>query len=119
MDDEEMIRDLGHRILSRLEYDPELAVDGNEAIEMYQKAMDSGKPFEIVILDLTVKGGLGGKDAVKKILKMNPHAKVIVSSGYSDDPVMTEFREYGFIGALPKPYKIKDMIEILKKITKH
>ncbi len=118
MDDEEMIRDLGHRILSRLEYDPELAVDGNEAIEMYQKAMDSGKPFEIVILDLTVKGGLGGNDAVKKILKMNPHAKVIVSSGYSNDPVMTKFREYGFIGALPKPYKIKDLIETLKKITK-
>jgi PAS domain S-box-containing protein len=117
MDDEEMIRDLGHRILSRLEYDPELAVDGNEAIEMYQKATDSGKPFEIVILDLTVKGGLGGKDAAKKILKINPYAKVIVSSGYSDDPVMTKFREYGFIGALPKPYKIKDMIETLNKIT--
>jgi len=117
MDDEEMIRDLGHRILSRLEYDTELAADGNEAIEMYQTAMDSGKPFEIVILDLTVKGGLGGKDAVKKILKLNPHAKVIVSSGYSDDPVMTKFWEYGFSGALPKPYKIKDLIEILKKIT--
>jgi len=115
MDDEEMIRDLGHRILTRLEYDPELAVDGNEAIEMYQKAMDSGKPFEIVILDLTVKGGLGGKDAAKKILKLNPHAKVIVSSGYSNDPVMTEFREYGFIAALPKPYKIQDMINALKR----
>jgi PAS domain S-box-containing protein len=117
MDDEEMIRDLGQRILSRLEYDPELAADGNEAIEMYQKAMDSGRPYEIVILDLTVKGGLGGKDAVKKILKMNPHAKVIVSSGYSNDPVMTKFREYGFMGALPKPYKIKDMINALNKVT--
>jgi two-component system cell cycle sensor histidine kinase/response regulator CckA len=117
MDDEEMIRDLGQRILSRLEYDPELAADGNEAIEMYRKAMDSGNPFEIVILDLTVKGGLGGKDAAKKILKMNPHAKVIVSSGYSNDPVMIKFREYGFIAALPKPYKIKDMINVLKKVT--
>jgi PAS domain S-box-containing protein len=118
MDDEEMIRDLGHRILSRLEYDTELAVDGNEAVEKYQNAMDTGKPFEIVILDLTVKGGLGGKDAVKKILKLNPHAKVIVSSGYSDDPVMTKFREYGFVGALPKPYKIKDLNEALKKVAK-
>ena len=117
MDDEEMIRDLGHRILSRLEYDTELAADGNEAIEMYQKAMDAGKPFEIVILDLTVKGGLGGKDAAKKILKINPHAKVIVSSGYSNDPVMTKFREYGFIGALPKPYNIKDLINALNKAT--
>jgi PAS domain S-box-containing protein len=115
MDDEEMIRDLGQRILSRLEYDPALAADGNEAIEMYQKAMDSGKPIEAVILDLTVKGGLGGKDAAKKILKMNPHAKLIVSSGYSDDPVMTNYRVYGFIGALPKPYNIKDMVEALKK----
>jgi len=118
MDDEEMIRDIGHRILSRLGYETELAADGNEAIAMYQEAMDSGKPFEIVILDLTVKGGLGGKDAVKKILKINPHAKVIVSSGYSNDPVMARFREYGFRGALPKPYKIIDMIETLKKITK-
>jgi CheY-like chemotaxis protein len=117
MDDEEMIRDLGHRILSRLEYDTELAADGNEAIEMYQKAMDAGKPFEIVILDLTVKGGLGGKDAAKKILKINPQAKVIVSSGYSDDPVITKFREYGFIGALPKPYNIKDLINALNKAT--
>jgi PAS domain S-box-containing protein len=115
MDDEEMIRDLGRRILSRLEYDTELAADGNEAVEMYQKAMNSGKPFEIVVLDLTVKGGLGGKDAVKKILNLDPRAKVIVSSGYSDDPVMTKFREYGFVGALPKPYKIQDLIEVLKK----
>ncbi|UCD79253.1 MAG: PAS domain S-box protein [Desulfobacterales bacterium] len=118
MDDEEMIRDLGHRILSRLKYDTELAVDGNKAVEMYQKAMDWDKPFEIVILDLTVKGGLGGKDTVKKILKLDPHAKVIVSSGYSDDPVMTSFKEYGFVGALPKPYKIKDLIEVLKKAKK-
>ncbi len=117
MDDEEMIRDLGHRILSRLEYDAALAAEGNEAIEMYQKAMDSDRPFEVVILDLTVKDGLGGKDTVKKILKINPHAKVIVSSGYSNDPVMTNFREYGFIEALPKPYKVKDLINALNKVT--
>ena len=118
MDDEEMIRNIAQLILSRLGFDAVLSVDGNEAIERYQKAMDSGRPFEVVILDLTVKGGLGGKDAVKKILKINPHAKVIVSSGYSNDPVMTKFREYGFVGVLPKPYKIKDMIETLKKVTK-
>jgi len=111
-----MIRDLRHRILSRLDYEPGLAADGNEAIEMYQEALKSDRPYEIVILDLTVKGGLGGKDAAQKILKLNPQAKLIVSSGYSDDPVMTKFRDYGFIAALPKPYKIEDMFDVLKRL---
>jgi len=116
MDDEDMIRELGHRILDRLGYEPELAADGNEAIEMYQKAMKSRRPYETVILDLTVKGGLGGKETAQKILKLNPQAKLIVSSGYSNDPVLTKFREYGFIEALPKPYKMKDMFDVLKRL---
>jgi len=118
MDDEEMIRNLGRQMLIRVGYDVELAKDGVEAIELYQKAMDSGKPFDVVILDLTVKGGIGGRDAVKKILEINPQAKAIVSSGYSNDPVITHFREYGFIEALPKPYTVKDLSDALNKVTK-
>jgi CheY-like chemotaxis protein len=117
MDDEEMIRNLGRQMLSRFGYDAVLAKDGGEAIALYKKAIDSGKPFEVVILDLTVKEGLGGKDAVKKILGIDPQAKAIVSSGYSTDPVMTAFRKYGFLGALPKPYTMKDMSDTLNKVT--
>jgi len=116
MDDEEMIRNLGREVLSRLGYNVELAKDGDEAVELYQKAMDSGKPFEMIILDLTVKEGLGGKDAVMKILEINPQTKAIVSSGNSNDPVMSDFKEYGFIGALPKPYTKKGLIDMLNRL---
>jgi PAS domain S-box-containing protein len=118
MDDEEMIRNLSRQMLSRFGYDAVLAKDGGEAIELYKKAIDSGNPFEVVILDLTVKGGMGGKDAVKKILEIDSQAKTIVSSGYSNDPVMTNHRGYGFIGALPKPYTMKDLSDALDKIIK-
>lgn len=117
MDDENMIRDLAKQMLSRCGYDVELAKDGVEAIELYKRAMNSGKSFDVVILDLTVKGGMGGKGAVKKILEIDPQVKAIVSSGYYDDPVMTDFRQYGFIEALSKPYAMKDLSDTFDKIT--
>jgi CheY-like chemotaxis protein/anti-sigma regulatory factor (Ser/Thr protein kinase) len=118
MDDEKNIRNLADKLLSRSGYDAEFAKDGVEAIELYKKAMDSGKPFDAVILDLTVKGGMGGKDTVKNLKELYPQVKAIVSSGYFDDPVMTDCRAYGFTGVLVKPYTKKDLIEVLKKITK-
>lgn len=117
MDDEEMIRNLGKQILSKFGYDAELAKDGVEAIELYKNAIDSGKPFEAVILDLTIKEGMGGVDTIKKLKEMDPQVRAIVSSGYSNDPVMTDFRKYGFIGALAKPYTIKDLSDTLSKVT--
>jgi PAS domain S-box-containing protein len=113
MDDEEMIRDLAGQMLKRLAYDVEAACDGAETIQQYQDAADSGKPFDAVILDLTVKKGIGGMETLKMLLKRDPLVKAVVSSGYSDDPVITNFRKYGFAGALPKPYTIKDLTEIL------
>ena len=118
MDDEESIRNLSKQRLGRLGYESELAKNGAQAIEFYKKSMDSRKPFDAVILDLTVKGGMGGKDVIKAILKIDPKVKAIVSSGYSNDPVMTNFKEYGFTGALPKPNTKKELIEALKKIIK-
>ncbi len=118
MDDEKSIRKLSSERLSRLGYESELAKDGAEAIELYKKSMDSGQPFDAVILDLTIKGGMGGKTAIKALLKIAPQIKAIVSSGYSNDPVMTNFRAYGFTGALPKPNTNKELIEALKKIIK-
>ena len=118
MDDEKAIRNLSKQILNRLGYEPESAEDGVEVIELYKKAKDSDKPFDAVILDLTIKAGMGGKDAIKALLEIDPQVKAIVSSGYSTDPVITNFKEYGFIGALPKPYIMKDMSDALNKAVK-
>ncbi len=116
MDDEELMRDLGKEMLAIFGYEVSLARDGGEAIELYRDSVDSGQPFDAVILDLSVKRGMGGREAAKEIMGMNLHAKVIVSSGYSDDPVMTDYRTYGFMGALPKPYSKKDLGELLDKL---
>ncbi len=100
----------------RLGYDPDFAKDGIEAIELYKAAIESGKPFDAVILDLTIKGWMGGKDTVQILLEMDPQVRAIVSSGYSNDPVMTDFKAYAFIGALPKPYTMKDLSDALNKV---
>lgn len=76
----------------------EFAVNGEEAISQYQAAMKDGRAFDIIIMDLTIPGGMGGKSAVRSVLNINPDAKVIVSSGYSNDPVMSNYRGYGFCG---------------------
>ncbi len=116
MDDEKMVRDLIEQMLSQFGYDVTLAQDGAEAVKLYRNAMESGKPFDAVILDLTVKNGMGGKYAVQKLLEINPHVKSIVSSAYFNDPVMTDFKKYGFAAALPKPYMRKDLSDTLSKV---
>jgi DNA-binding NtrC family response regulator len=109
MDDEEMIRDLSNQILTRLGYDTEVCKDGSEAIRMYEKARESEEPFDAVILDLTNELGMGGKEAMRRLLEIDPEVKGIVATGYSNDPVVTKFREYGFCGALPKPYTMDEL----------
>jgi len=117
MDDEDMIRKITGSMLMRLGYDSEVSQEGSEAINIYQKAMNSEHPFDAVILDLKVRVGLGGLDTIKELKAMDPQVKAIVSSGLSNDPVMTRYKEYGFQGALPKPYKMKDIIDELYKIS--
>jgi DNA-binding NtrC family response regulator len=117
MDDEDMIRKITGSMLMRLGYDSEVSQEGSEAIIKYQQAMNSENPFDAVILDLIVKEGLGGLDTIKALKAMDPHVKAIVSSGLSNDPAMTCFKEYGFQGALPKPYKMKDIEDELHKIN--
>jgi PAS domain S-box-containing protein len=116
MDDEEIIRDSAGRILQTAGYEVELATDGSEAIELYRKAAQAGKPFDVVIMDLTVPGGLGGKDALQLLIEIDPAVKAIVSSGYSHDPIMANYRAYGFKGVIAKPYKIRDMSEIVRDV---
>ena len=115
MDDEEIIRDVSGEMLTSLGYEVNFATDGNEAIELYRKAKESGEPFDVVIMDLTIPGGMGGKEAIKKLLELDPGAKVIVSSGYSNDPVMSGYKEYGFRGVIAKPYKL---VELSAKVHK-
>ncbi len=116
MDDEESLRKMIGRMLKNLGYESKFAKDGAEAIQMYKAARKSGKPYDAVILDLTVPGGMGGKDTVKKLLKIDPEIKAIVSSGYSDDPVLSNFQEYGFKGMMPKPFESRLLSKVLHEV---
>jgi len=115
MDDDEMVLRMAGRMLTRLGYDAEFARNGAEAIELYEEACESGAPFDAVILDLTIRGGMGGREVVARLREIDPEVKAIVSSGYSNDPVMADFETYGFVGVIPKPYEIRSLSEILKK----
>jgi len=110
MDDNELVRDSLGQMLFSIGYVVEFASDGKEAVDIYKNAMASGHLFNAVIMDLTIPGGMGGKEAVRELLKIDPHVKAIVSSGYSYDPIMSKYRDYGFRAVLKKPYK--DMREL-------
>jgi PAS domain S-box-containing protein len=116
MDDEEFIRDVATQMLSKIGYEVSVAHDGDQAIEMYGQAQNSGEPFDIVIMDLTIPGGMGGKEAIRKLKKLDPNVKALVSSGYSNDPIMSNFRDYGFQGVVKKPYRIQDMSDALRAV---
>ncbi|MBI5589384.1 MAG: response regulator [Deltaproteobacteria bacterium] len=116
MDDEEMVREVGREILCHLGYDAETAGDGAEAIEASKNAKNAGKPFDVVILDLTIPGGMGGKEAVKRLREIDPSVKAIVSSGYSNDPVMADFCAYGFNEVMIKPYNVTELSLALHKM---
>ncbi|MBI5642783.1 MAG: PAS domain S-box protein [Deltaproteobacteria bacterium] len=117
MDDEELVRDVMGEMLSMLGYEPSFAAEGKEAIELFRKARESGAPFDAVILDLTVPGGMGGKEAVKELLRIDPKLKAIVSSGYSKDPIMADFHKYGFSGVVAKPYRVSEFSRIINVVV--
>ncbi|MFH1076083.1 MAG: PAS domain S-box protein [Pseudomonadota bacterium] len=116
MDDEEIVRDVAGEMLLHLGHIVEFAKEGSEAVELYKTAKESGYPFDLVIMDLTVKNGMDGKEAMKKIIEIDPNAKAIVSSGYSNDPIMAEHKKYGFSAVIPKPYTINQLQEALERI---
>jgi two-component system cell cycle sensor histidine kinase/response regulator CckA len=118
MDDEEIIRQVAGEMLRHCGYEVEFAENGAEALEKYTAAMKSGVAFDAVIIDLTVPGGMGGVEAVKKLVEIDPAAKAIVSSGYSSDPVMSNFREYGFAGIVMKPYQISELNEQVRNVLR-
>ena len=118
MDDEASLRKMLGRMLKNLGYESKFAKDGAEAIEMYKAAKKSEKPYDAVIMDLTIPGGMGGKEAINKLLEIDPEVKAIVSSGYSDDPVLANFREYGFKGMIPKPFEFQSLSKVLHEAIK-
>ncbi len=115
---DDMVRDVAGALLLRLGYDVELAKDGVDAINLYLSTIDSGKPFDAVILDLTVYRGMGGREIGNRLLELDPHVKTIASSCHSKDPDMIAFGQYGFAGALPKPYTMRDLNSTLDEVLK-
>ncbi|HOW53566.1 MAG TPA: ATP-binding protein [Syntrophorhabdaceae bacterium] len=117
MDDEKIIRDIAQQIISRLGYEAVLAENGLEAIDLYIKEQQSGGRFEVVILDLTVKRGAGGKEAMTELLRIDPEVKAIISSGYTNDSAIARYSDFGFVGAITKPYKANDLKELIERVV--
>ncbi|MEI6044582.1 MAG: histidine kinase N-terminal 7TM domain-containing protein [Chloroflexota bacterium] len=117
MDDEAMILQVTSKLLQKRGYKVATAQDGAVAIAQYQKALEEREPFSLVIMDLTIPGGMGGKEAVQKVLEIDSQARVIVSSGYSSDPVMANYQEYGFVGMLSKPYTLASLEQVIFQVT--
>jgi CheY-like chemotaxis protein len=116
MDDEQIILDVTLEVLKFLGYDVMFAKDGAAAIELYKQEKNAGVPFDVVILDLSIPEGMGGKEAIRHLRDFDPAVKAVVSSGYSNDPVVMDYAGYGFSGKLSKPYKINDMKTILEQL---
>lgn len=116
MDDDELLRSLSWQLLAELGHDPAVTCHGQETLERYQEAMAAGNPFNIVILDLTIRGGMGGEETMRNLLMIDPDVKAIVSSGYSDDASMAEHLTRGFKACLKKPYGLHELQETLHAV---
>ncbi len=99
---------LGHEAL--------MVMDGKQAIDKYQEEQDNGTPVDLVIMDLTIPGGMGGQEAAAKLLQLDPEAKIVVTSGYSNDPVMANYEEYGFRAAVTKPFDLKELANVIASV---
>ena len=116
MDDEEIIRKSTMRLLSHIGYEVTQAKNGTEALELYKESVANDTPFDTIVLDLTVPGEKGAKEIIDDLILINPSARVIISSGYSNDPVMTEYQSYGFCAAISKPYNIEELSSLLQSV---
>ena len=116
MDDEDIVRETTGSMLSFMGFEVAYAPDGQEAVKLYRKAQAGGRPFDLVIMDLTIPGGLGGEFAIKKLRRLDPDVKAIVSSGYSDDPIMANYERFGFRGVVAKPYEIDALGQVLEEV---
>jgi PAS domain S-box-containing protein len=118
MDDEEMVRQVTAEILASLGYEVVTAKDGEEAVRAYKESVESCRTFDAVILDLTVPGGMGGKEAVRRMKEIDPEVKAIICSGYSGDSAMANCEENGFRGVIPKPYSVEELSKVLSSVIR-
>lgn len=114
MDDDKVVCEVLHNMLEVLRYEPVITNDGDKALEVYTNALREN-PFRVVIINLTIRGGVGGVETMKKLLEIDPEVKAIVSSGYSDSHIMKNYKKYGFVRRLSKPYRIFELSQVLKK----
>jgi PAS domain S-box-containing protein len=117
MDDEDIIRDVSGEMLKLLGFEVDFALDGVEAIKLYKAAKESGVPYRAVIMDLTIPNGMDGKEAIGELIRFDPDAKVVVSSGYSRDPIMANFTEHGFSAVLVKPYRFDEFSRVVLSVV--
>ncbi|MGC8827868.1 MAG: ATP-binding protein [Anaerolineae bacterium] len=116
MDDNAMVQQVLKGMLTQLGYRVDVVYDGAEMLEAYAAARASGEPYGVVIMDLTIPGGMGGKDAVRELKGRFPDARAIVSSGYFNDPIMASYRDYGFDGVIPKPFTMQDLSQVVYEV---
>jgi len=116
VDDEDIILDVSREVLRFLGYDAIFAKEGASAIELYGREKEAGRPFDLVIIDLSIPEGMGGQETIEKLRSYDPYVKAVVSSGYANDPVMQDFARYGFSGRLAKPYRINEMRMMLENM---
>ena len=116
MDDDDGVRDVIVEILAHLGYEVFFARDGLEAIQHYEEAVKGGRPFNVVIADLTVRDGMGGKELIEQLHGIDPQVRAIISSGYSNDPVLSDFRKHGFLGVVAKPYRVEELCAVLEAV---
>jgi PAS domain S-box-containing protein len=119
MDDDEGVRDVIVEMLIHLGYDVQFAKDGLQAIEEYTEAARSAEPFDVVVADLTVRDGMGGKELVRQLYEIDPAVRAVISSGYSTDPVLYDYKKHGFLGVVIKPYKIEELCAVLDSVMEH
>jgi CheY-like chemotaxis protein len=118
MDDEEAIRLAVAALLQRLGIEAVVVNDGAQVLREYAAANAAGRPYNLVILDLTVPGGMGGRETMEQLLRMDPQVRALVSSGYSNDPVLAHYRAHGFLGMVPKPCNIEELAQIIHAALK-
>lgn len=119
MDDDEQIREMARKMLSLFGYEVLLASDGEEALTLYKKQQEARRPVDLVIMDLTIPGGMGGKEAITKLQQIDPSAKAIVASGYANDPIMAACHDYGFLAGIGKPFQLTELRNIIDKTLGH